>query len=94
MGNISFADFFLMEFVRCVSGTGSGSTIPGSGSVNPDPHQNEADPKHWYHSGVNKVPYSAPFPSGIISRPVMLIENRFNGSWPNLKMLNVKYYLL
>ena len=21
---------------------------PGSGSADPDPHQNEADPKHWF----------------------------------------------
>ena len=21
---------------------------PGSGSADPDPHQNETDPKHWY----------------------------------------------
>ena len=27
-------------------GVGSGSTIPGSVSADPDPHQNEADPKH------------------------------------------------
>ena len=26
----------------------SGSAIPGSGSADPDPHQNEADPKHCY----------------------------------------------
>ena len=25
----------------------SGSTFPGTGSADPDPHQNEADPKHW-----------------------------------------------
>ena len=25
-----------------------GSTIPGTGSADPDPHQYEADPKHCY----------------------------------------------
>ena len=33
-----------LEFVRCR--VGSGSAIPRSGSADPDPHQNEADPKH------------------------------------------------
>ena len=27
---------------------GSGSAIPGSGSADPDPHQNKADSKHWF----------------------------------------------
>ena len=33
-----------LEFVRFY--VGSGYTIPGSASADPDPHQNEADPKH------------------------------------------------
>ena len=32
--------------------SGSGSTIPGSGSPDPDPYQNEANPKHWFLSPV------------------------------------------
>ena len=28
------------------SGVGSGSTIPGSGSADPNQHQKEGDPKH------------------------------------------------
>ena len=31
---------------------GSESTLPVSGSADPDPHQNEADPKQWYKDKV------------------------------------------
>ena len=33
--------------------SGSGSTIPRSGSADPNPHQNEADPKNWWE--VRKI---------------------------------------
>ena len=30
-----------------LAGVRSGSTFPGSGFVDPDPHQNEVDLQHW-----------------------------------------------
>ena len=52
MSIISFTEKIIrrkLEFVRFDVGSGvrSGSTFPGSGSADPDLHQNEADPKHW-----------------------------------------------
>ena len=38
-----------LEFVR------SGSTIPGSGSPDLDPHKNEADSKHWHLVYIAKL---------------------------------------
>ena len=35
------------------SGAGSGSVIPQYGSEDPDPYQNEMDPKYWYYSILN-----------------------------------------
>ena len=39
-----------MEFVRVGSAVRSGSTIHGSGSADPDPLENEADPKQCFIS--------------------------------------------
>ena len=37
-----------IEFVRYYVESGTGSTITGSGSADPDLDQNEVDPKHCY----------------------------------------------
>ena len=45
-------EFFVWFEVRFGVRSGNGSTIPGSGSVDPDPHQNEVDQKHCFKESI------------------------------------------
>ena len=43
-----FRNIFFTEKEGEKVGFGAGFVIPRNGSEDPDPYQNETDPKHWY----------------------------------------------